>query len=582
MNNVQRKPKQKRIAVRTVFFAVFSSIILGVTTLLAGLVIYNDSLQQVFITRARSTAARTATAAQKSKDTIGYSEEVMEVYNSLTPEQRARTGTEEYRDYFRSLESVSSPGQTGSILAHMLENYRTDVSAISICALDRENNSLVCLVTAEEKSSRAPGDWFEIPADWAEKIVNHNNPDGTEESALCFFRDTKEKGRECFAVYPILDERADGSGTWNRNPFCLVAELPISSVSEKVISYAVRVSIVVLALTLLIASVVGWHMKKTVAGPVNAIAETATVYVQDRKNGVARSDHFSSIGIHTGDELENLTSVMADMEQNLAEHEDEIKRITAEKERIRTELDLASKIQSSALPGVFPPFPDRREFELFASMDPAKEVGGDFYDFFLIDDDHLALVIADVSGKGIPAALFMMVAKSLIKNQVRIGCDPAQALKNVNMQLCEGNASASFVTVWLAVLELSTGKGMTCNAGHENPCFRRAGEPYEMLKYRHNLSVGAVEEAVYRNREFEMRPGDSLFVYTDGVPEAKNAEDEMFGTEKMVETLNLNPDASPEETVGSMRKAVDDFVKDEPQFDDITMLAFRYNGPGKT
>ncbi len=577
----QRNPRRARIAVRIVLFAVISCIVLGVTTILAGLVIYADSLQQVFISRARSTAVRAAAAVQNSGDAAGLSADVMAVYNSLTREERSRTGTEEYRNLFRSAGSAGNPDGSGFFLADLLENYRTDVSGIAVCALDRKNSALVCLANAAGGVSRSPGDWFEIPADWAEKIAENQKPDGTEDSALCFFRNTKETGRECLAVYPVLDEGADAAGEEERNPVCLVAELTIDSVNEKAASYTLRVSIVMLALTLLIAFAAGWHMKRTVAAPIETIAETASAYARDKMNGVARSDHFSSIGIHTGDELENLTGVMAGMERDLAEHEEEIRRNTAEKERIRTELDLARQIQSGALPSAFPAFPDRGEFELFASMTPARDVGGDFYDFFLIDDDHLALVIADVSGKGIPAALFMMVAKSLIKNQLLSGCDPAQAMAHANAQLCEGNASSSFVTVWAAVLQLSTGKGVACNAGHEHPCLRRSGEPFGLLKYKHNMVVGVLKTASYRNREFELGPGDSLFVYTDGVPEAKNPEGGMFGEERLTEVLNRNPDASPEELADSARRALDDFVRDEPQFDDITMLAFRYSGPGR-
>ena len=574
----QMKTKQKKIAARTVRFAVIGSVVLGIATLLAGLLIYHNTLLQVSISRGGSTVVRAAAAVQNSADVIGLSEDVMGVYNSLTPEQRSRTGTEEYRALFRQLETVTSPEGAGSILPNVLENYRTDVSAISICALDRESSALVCLASTPGADSPAPGDWTGIPAAWSEQIASSTKPDGTVGSALCFFRRTKEAGRECLAVYPVVDERSDISGRESRNSVCLVAKLPISSVTQKVVHYAFYVSSLVLALTLLFAFIAGRHMKRTVADPVNAIAEAAAAYVRDKKNGIARPDHFSSIGIQTGDELENLTGVMAGMEQDLAEYEEGIKRATAEKERIRTELDLASRIQFDALPSVFPPFPDRKEFELFASMDPAKEVG-DFYDFFLIDDDHLALVIADVSGKGIPAALFMMVSKSLIKNQLLSGCDPAQALTHANIQLCDGNTSSSFVTVWLAVLQISTGKVKACNAGHENPCLRCSKEPYELLKYKHNVSVGVIENAVYQNREFELRPGDSLFVYTDGVPEAQDAEGGMFGEARLLETLNRNPDASPEALVGSMRKAINEFVKDAPQFDDITMLAFRYNGP---
>jgi sigma-B regulation protein RsbU (phosphoserine phosphatase) len=248
-----------------------------------------------------------------------------------------------------------------------------------------------------------------------------------------------------------------------------------------------------------------------------------------------------------------------------------------EQERIANELDMAREIQVSALPQTFPAFPDRDEFDLFASMTPAKEVGGDFYDFFMTDKEHLALVIADVSGKGIPSALFMMTSKTLIRNELMTGCDPATALERVNAQLREQNSSGMFVTVWLAVLEISTGKGLVCNAGHEHPAIRHAGGEFELLKYPHCVVVGALKRAKYRNREFELRPGDCVFVYTDGVPEATNAAKEMFGTERLVDALNQNADANPEELAQIVKETVNGFVGDAPQFDDLTMLCFRMN-----
>ena len=250
----------------------------------------------------------------------------------------------------------------------------------------------------------------------------------------------------------------------------------------------------------------------------------------------------------------------------------------SELDRLDEELKLAGDIQLNMLPMNFPAFPDRTEFDLYASMTPAKEVGGDFYDFFLIDRDHLALVIADVSGKGIPASLFMMVSKTLIKNQLMSGSDPAEALKKVNLQLCERNSSMMFVTVWLAVLELSTGKGLACNAGHEDPSLRRAGMDFELLKYKHGMFAGVMETAKYQNREFELHPGDCIFVYTDGVPEANNAFNDMFGTERMIATLNEDPDASPEALIHHVHDAVDTFAGGADQFDDITMLCLKYYG----
>ena len=276
----------------------------------------------------------------------------------------------------------------------------------------------------------------------------------------------------------------------------------------------------------------------------------------------------------TCDALGRQMDTIRRMEREQAEQEN----LKKEQERIEKELVMAREIQASALPNTFPAFPERTEFTLFASMTPAKEVGGDFYDFFLIDADHLALVIADVSGKGIPAALFMMISKTLIKNELLNGCDPAAALDRVNAQLREQNSSMMFVTVWLAVVEISTGKGLACNAGHEHPGLRRAGGDFGLVKYPHGVFVGVSEKARFTNREFELHPGDRVFVYTDGVPEATAADGEMFGKERLEAALNTCPDGSPEEILRTVKDAVDAFVGDAEQFDDLTMLCLEYRG----
>ena len=253
-------------------------------------------------------------------------------------------------------------------------------------------------------------------------------------------------------------------------------------------------------------------------------------------------------------------------------------REEAKRERIENELQLATNIQTSTLPHTFPAFPMCTEFDIYASMDPAKEVGGDFYDFFLIDDDHIGLVMADVSGKGVPAALFMMTARVLIKAHLQNGESPAKALGNANDQLCEGNEAELFVTVWAAVIEISTGRGVAANAGHEHPALRRAGGEYELQIYRHSPAVATMEGIPFKEHSFELNPGDSLFVYTDGVPEATSAEDELFGTDRMIEALNRDPDAAPELILKNVRAGVDGFVREAEQFDDLTMLCFKYIG----
>ncbi len=240
------------------------------------------------------------------------------------------------------------------------------------------------------------------------------------------------------------------------------------------------------------------------------------------------------------------------------------------------DLSLASDIQENSLPKIFPYLPEREEFDLFASMTPAKEVGGDFYDFFMVDDDHIALVMADVSGKGIPAALFMMVSRTLIKNRVQAGDSPAMALTNVNEQLCEGNKAGLFVTIWLAVIDLPTGKGIAANAGHEHPVLKKANGDFELVIYRHSPAVATMEGIKFKEHEFQLEPGDKLFVYTDGVTEATNIEDELFGEKRLVEALNSNKDASPKDILSTVKEHIDSFVKDAEQFDDITMLCMEY------
>ena len=253
-------------------------------------------------------------------------------------------------------------------------------------------------------------------------------------------------------------------------------------------------------------------------------------------------------------------------------------RAEAEKQRVNDELTMASRIQYSILPHDFPPFPERGEFDIYATMDPAREVGGDFYDFFMIDDDHLCLVIADVSGKGIPASLFMMNAKVIIKSYAKGENTPAEVLEKTNDEVCSNNLLDLFVTVWIGILEISTGRLTTANAGHEYPAVRRRGGNFELIKRKHGIVVGGMDGLKYTDYEFQLEPGDKLFVYTDGVPEATNSKNEMFGTDRMLAALNADKDASPEQLLKGVRKAVSDFTAGAEPFDDLTMLGLEYNG----
>ncbi len=239
---------------------------------------------------------------------------------------------------------------------------------------------------------------------------------------------------------------------------------------------------------------------------------------------------------------------------------------------ITTELELASKIQLSFLPNSFPPYPDRREFDIFALMQPAKEVGGDFYDFFFVDNDHLAMVMADVSGKGIPAALFMMGSKILIKTHLSNILDPAAVMGRINKVICAQNHEEMFVTIWIGLMDVNTGKVIACNAGHEYPIVMKKDSDFELIKDRHGLVVGGLKNSVYENYEFTMEAGDKLFLYTDGLPEACDPDNRMFGIRRTLAALNSCKDRSPQEILNGVVQKMKEYVGDAEQFDDVTML----------
>ena len=299
-----------------------------------------------------------------------------------------------------------------------------------------------------------------------------------------------------------------------------------------------------------------------------------------RINALSGSDQAFEMedAYRTNDEIEILAESFAALSKKTRDYIVQITQITAEKERIGTELALATRIQADMLPNIYPAFPDRPEFDIYATMTPAKEVGGDFYDFFLIDDDHLGLVMADVSGKGVPAALFMMISKILVQNYAMTGRSPAEVLRAVNDQICSNNREEMFVTVWFGVLDLKTGKITAANAGHEYPAVMLSGGRFELIKDKHGFVIGGMEGIRYKEYELTLTPGSRLFLYTDGVPEATDAQNEMFGTDRMLAALNERPDAAPETILHIVRAAVDGFVKDAEQFDDLTMLCVEYQG----
>ena len=330
--------------------------------------------------------------------------------------------------------------------------------------------------------------------------------------------------------------------------------------------------ILVTAVLILLAAVSALVVAQRIVKPVE--------HMTKRINALSGSDSaFEMEPVYrTNDEIEVLAESFAAISRKTREYIRQITEITAEKERIGTELALATRIQADMLPNTYPAFPDRKEFDIYATMDPAREVGGDFYDFFLVDDDHLCMVMADVSGKGIPAALFMMASRIILASNAKQGKSPAQILTDTNAAICQNNREEMFVTVWLGILEISTGRLTAANAGHEYPVVQQPGGLFELYKDKHGFVIGGMGGIKYKEYELTLEPDARLFLYTDGVPEATSAEKELFGTGRMLAALNGNTGASPEEMLRNVRNAVDGFVKEAEQFDDLTMLGFEYKG----
>ena len=354
---------------------------------------------------------------------------------------------------------------------------------------------------------------------------------------------------------------------------CVQRQMDVLSVARQ--KYINKIILTLIILVVLVVVGQSLFLHRTLLQPLKQISDEALRFSKEGE----KTEKKLRDTIRNQDEIGHLAGSIDRMEEQIQNYVESITQITAEKERINTELTLATKIQADMLPHVFPAFPERKEFELFANMDPAKEVGGDFFDFFLVDDDLLCITIADVSGKGIPAALFMMASKILLKNNAMTGKGPAEILTDVNAAICANNREQMFVTIWLGILEISTGRLTAANAGHEYPVLMRAGKDFELYRDKHGFVIGGMEGAEYSQYELQLNPGDKLFLYTDGVTEATDANKELFGSGRMIAVLNERKDTSPTQMLEGVRRAVDDFVKHAEQFDDLTMLCLAYKGP---
>ncbi|MBQ5390945.1 MAG: PP2C family protein-serine/threonine phosphatase, partial [Spirochaetales bacterium] len=356
----------------------------------------------------------------------------------------------------------------------------------------------------------------------------------------------------------------------------LCVQRPIREFTYTVRPFILLILLGAFILVIISSALASVFLKRAVVKPVETVSREAKRFAKEH----TIKEPLGKIGRY--DTIRDLAKSIDSMEADMVSYVENLTAATAEKEKISAELNIAAAIQQDALPKVFPAFPDRKEFDIYASMDPAKQVGGDFYNYLLIDDDHLALIIADVSDKGIPAALFMESANTLICDRAMIGGSPADIISHVNDSICMRNAAGMFVTVWLGILEISTGKLVSVNAGHEDPVICRKGGDFELVKEEHGLLVGGFEGVKYKNNHHQLHDGDILFLYTDGLPEASNSKGKMLDFDRMLEALNQHKTESPQGIVDGVRQYVSKFVGKAPQFDDLTILCVSYDKKGRS
>ncbi|MCK4255760.1 SpoIIE family protein phosphatase [candidate division WOR-3 bacterium] len=280
--------------------------------------------------------------------------------------------------------------------------------------------------------------------------------------------------------------------------------------------------------------------------------------------------------VKSRDEVGQLTESFVYMKQSLKQYIKELTETTAAKERIESELKIAHDIQMSIVPKIFPPFPERSEFDIYATLEPAREVGGDFYDFFFIDDKHLCFVIGDVSGKGVPASLFMAVTKTLIKTIASKNMSPNEILKRANVELCHDNDSCMFVTIFLGILNTKTGEVLYTNGGHNPPLIVHKGKGGDFLEMEQGTAIGAFEDIIFKTERLVLQSGDYIFMYTDGVTEAVNKTEELFSEERLKRDINVLLEKSVKELVLNIVEKIKDFSQGVPQADDITMMVIKY------
>ena len=567
---------------KVILVVLLFTVILSTCTIMLSYLTYINSFQSYYESLAGSIAKSTATVVD-NRQVEAVADEVLKTYQRIYEETGSvpdydAFSQEELEAYYSEFSYITEMPEYQELL-ELLSQLREDNGVVSLYLGYHELNTMkdLYLVDASAEESCIPGDYDDVEADQVEQLRagNFDMP--------AYITNYPDYGWLCSASATIENEDGEVIGV-------ALVDISMNEIMGDAQEFLRTLILLIAVVALLMAGLILLLVNRTIVLPINQMARAALQYVSDRRTSEGRTasgvrrvstgeeEHsaISQLNIHTGDEIQALSEAIKTMEVEINEYIQDLTTVTAEKERIGAELNVATQIQADMLPRIFPAFPEREEFDVYATMNPAKEVGGDFYDFFLVDDDHLAVVIADVSGKGVPAALFMVIAKTLIKNHTQNQEEPGAVFTHTNEQLCEGNDAGLFVTAWMGVLEISTGKFVYVNAGHNPPVLCRPGEEARYMQVLPNLPAGLMEGWQYEAQETSLPPGTMLYFYTDGVSESENKAKELYSEERLLRDLEQLKGETPQAVVETVAARLRGHAAGAEQNDDITMLCIRY------
>ena len=553
------KPKFP-LKAKSIIFVLLIALVLSITAIYISYQVYATTMDNRYRTSAMD-LAKTAASLADAQKVEQYADKMMAIY-SQNPMQEPET-EQEMLDYYAQFDGVAD--EYYPVLYATLDSIKQnngDVMYLYLFVLDPDTHTGVYLIDIDDSEYACPmGTW---------DIIYEGNYAVFDDPTVGFpaYISNSDYGWLCSAGAPVYG--ADGSVV----AYAMI-DISMNDVMADRTAFLYNIMLLMVVATVALVLLFMWIINRLIVKPINSLAAAASSFVSDQKSDDEASA-ISQLNIRTSDEIQNLSESIKRMELDINQYIGDLESVTAEKERIGAELDIAKHIQASMLPCIFPAFPERSEIDIYATMEPAKEVGGDFYDFFMVDDTHLAIVMADVSGKGVPAALFMVIGKTLIKDHTTPGRDLGKVFTEVNRLLCEANSEELFITAFEGVLDLVTGEFVYVNAGHEMPFISKAGGDFEPYKIRAAFVLAGMEGMKYRAGSMTLEPGDKIFQYTDGVTEATNVGNELYGMERLGEILNKVKKGTPHEILPAVKRDIDEFVGEAPQFDDITMLCLEY------